>query len=326
MKKIYLVTGASGHLGSTIISILLSEGKSVRALVLPGEEKYVPEGVEIFTGDVTDKGSMEPFFEHGDDEELILIHCAGIVTIASKENPLVSRVNVDGTHNVLELARENKVRKVVHVSSVHALIEAEEGETKEAEEFYPDMIEDQYGKSKARATIDALKFAQEGLDVSIVHPSGIFGPGDKRKNNHMIRAIELMAKGLIPVSLSGGFDFVDVRDAAEGILKCAERGKKGECYILSGHYISVKELLEGVNEIRGKRTPDITVPYGLVAFFAPAMEKLGTMFGNGKPLVTPYSIAILNTNGHFSHEKATTELGYTVRDVRTTLKDMIAEL
>ena len=151
MKKIYLVTGASGHLGTTLCSQLLDEGKTVRALALPGEEKYVPSGVETITGDVTNPASLTDFFHHDEDEEITVLHCAGIVTIASGSNPMVHKVNVEGTRNILRLAQEQGALKVVYVCSVHGLVEAEEGDTKETPSYFPEQIDDQYGKSKAEA-------------------------------------------------------------------------------------------------------------------------------------------------------------------------------
>ena len=180
MKTLYLVTGASGHLGTVLCGKLLEQERKVRALVLPGEERYVPEGIEIITGDVTDPNSMEPFFEHGDDEEIVVFHCAGIVTIASKTNPLVHKVNVEGTRNVLELALKHKARKTVYICSVHALVEEEEGETRETDVYHPEQISDQYGKSKAEAGNIALEYFRKGLDVNIIMPSGIFGPGGSK--------------------------------------------------------------------------------------------------------------------------------------------------
>ncbi|MBR4461025.1 MAG: NAD-dependent epimerase/dehydratase family protein [Erysipelotrichaceae bacterium] len=326
MKKIYLVTGASGHLGSTLCKQLLNEGKAVRALALLGEEKYVPSGVEIVTGDVTDPASLTAFFHHDEDEEIIVLHCAGIVTIASKANPMVHKVNVEGTRNILRLAKEHNALKVVYVCSVHGLVEAEEGDTTETSSYHPEQIDDQYGKSKAEAANIALDFYKQGLNVNIILPSGIFGPGDVRRNNHMIRAIDAMAKGYIPVSLQGGFDFVDVRDVAAGIIACAEKGRAGESYILSGHYLTVKEILNEVNEICERKPSGIEIPYALVKPFGALAESIGNHFGKGKPLVTPYSLAILNTNGHFSHDKATKDLGYQTRTSRESIRDMIEEL
>lgn len=326
MNTLYLVTGASGHLGTVLCGRLLKQDRRVRTLTLPGEEGYVPEGIEIITGDVTDPSSMEPFFEHEQDEEIIVLHCAGIVTIASKTNPLVHRVNVEGTRNVLEMALKHEAKKVVYVCSVHALVEAEEGETRETDVYHPELIDDQYGKSKAEAGNIALDFHKMGLDVNIIMPSGIFGPGDIRRNNHMIRAIEAMAKGYIPVSLEGGFDFVDVRDVAEGIITCADKGRSGEPYILSGHYLTVKDILKEVNKACSRKTLGIEFPYAFVKPFGPLLEKIGKRIGTGKPLITPYSLAILNTNGHFSHEKAKTDLGYEPRPAEESIKDMIDEI
>ena len=326
METLYLVTGASGHLGTILCSKLLEQGRKVKALILPGEEKYAVEGIETITGDVTDPSSMEPFFKHGKDEEIIVLHCAGIVTIASKTDPLVYRVNVEGTRNILEMSLKHKARKVVYVCSVHALVEAEEGETKETDVYHPELIADQYGKSKAEAGNIALDYFGQGLDVNIIMPSGIFGPGDYRRNNHMIRAIEAMAKGYIPVSLQGGFDFVDVRDVADGIIACAEKGRPGEPYILSGHYLTVADILDEINSVCSRRTLGIEIPYWLVKPFGPLAETIGKYLGKGKPLVTPYSLAILNTNGHFSHEKATADLGYEPRSVSESIIDMIVEI
>lgn len=325
MKTIYLVTGASGHLGSTLIRQLLEFNKPIRALVLPGEEEFIPKEVTCYSGNVCDRESLKPFFAHEDDEELILFHCAGIVTISSSFDPNVWKVNVEGTRNILEMAQEYKVRKMIYVSSVHALIEKESGDTAEAEVFEPDKIEDQYGKSKAAAAALCQQFAKEGLDVSIVHPSGIYGPGDIRKNNHSVRSVELMAKGLIPLSMEGGFDFVDVRDAARGMIQCAGKGRRGECYILSGHFVTTTELINGVRKLCGYKPVKLEFPYSFVKHFAPFLEKGSHLLGNKKPLVTPYSLAILNTNGHFTHAKASKEFDYSARSVEESLRDMIEE-
>ena len=323
MAKKYLLTGASGHLGSVVLKTLLEKGERVRVLVLPGEEKYIPDGVETVTGDVTDVASLPLFFANADEDELILLHCAGIVTIASRASSLVNKVNVTGTDNVMRMAMQNHVKKAVYVSSVHAIVEKETGDTSEPEGFYPEQIQDPYGKSKAMAAQVCLNYAKEGLDVSVVHPSGIIGPGDVRGSNHSVRSVIAMAKGLIPVSIKGGFDFVDVRDVAQGIIDCAEYGRKGECYILSGHYMSVRMLLNEISELCPIKVLPIEVPYGVVKAVAPLGEKIGNLIGKGKPLVTPYSIAVLNGNGHFTHEKATKEWGYQPRDMKETIRDTI---
>ena len=327
MERIYLVSGASGHLGSTLVNRLLEKGEKIRALVLAGEEKFVPEGVEVYTGDVRKIETLKEFFHTDDNSELIVLHCAGIITIASKENPIVHEVNVEGTRNILEMALKSKVKKMVHVASVHAIKENENGEVNtEPEEFCPDQLGDQYARSKAEAVNLCIEYAKKGLDVSYVMPSGIFGPGDVRKNNHTVRSINAMFKGLIPIGIEGGFDFVDVRDAAEGIILCSEKGRKGDGYILSGHYIKTIDLVNGANILCGRKETSLQVSYKFVRFFAPFIEKVFLFFGNKKPLVTPYSIDILNTNGHFSHEKATRELGYQPREVMDTLRDMKEEL
>ena len=324
MKTIYLVSGASGHLGSTLIKILKEKKNRIRALILPGEEAYTDKDTEIFIGDVTELGSLERFFEHETDEELILFHCAGIVSVSSKENPMLYKVNVEGTRNMLEMALKYKVKKVVHVSSVHAFVYQDEGEICEPDGFYPDRLGDPYGRSKALATNLCLEYVKKGLDISIVNPTSIYGPGDKRKNNPSVISIWMLYKVRVPIGLEGGFDFVDVRDVAQGMIDCAYKGRKGECYILSGYYLSANDLINEVNQICGRKKIKGAVPYKVVKPFAPLMEKITGLF-IARPPITPAALSIFNTNGHFSHDKASRELGYQARRPEETLRDMIEE-
>ena len=121
-KTLYLVTGAMGYLGNTIISKLAAQGKLIRGLALPNDNtiSYTQPNVEIVHGDVRDKDSLTSFFSHNPDTELIVIHTAAIVSISSKVDKKVVDVNVNGTKNIVELCLRHKVKKLVHTSSVHA--------------------------------------------------------------------------------------------------------------------------------------------------------------------------------------------------------------
>src|SRR5699024_5201170 len=112
MKKIiYIVTGAAGHLGSTVVRKLLALGKTIRTLVLPHEmHKNDLIGTEIYEGDVCNEESLEPLFATQDGEELIVIHCAGIVSIASGYHKIVYDVNVSGTRNVVDCCIKHHVK------------------------------------------------------------------------------------------------------------------------------------------------------------------------------------------------------------------------
>ena len=324
MNKLYIITGASGHLGSFLIKELIERNCKVRALYLPGEEKEAPDQVESIIGNVLDLESLKSLFDVNGYEETCLIHCAGIVSIATKENPLLYDANVNGTKNIRELPLMNHIDRVIHVSTVHAIKEEKYPEKiKETKDFSKDYVVGAYAKSKAEASRIVLEYADKGLNVSIVHPSGIIGPGDIKGTNHSVSTLKAMYKGTIPCSIKGGYDFVDVRDVVNGILLCEEKGRKGECYILSGHYLTVKQMLIEVNKIRNKKTPDIEIPASIIKVIAPLLENISILFGNNKPLLTPYSFYTLQSNGLFSNEKAKKELGYTVRDISETIKDTI---
>ena len=324
MKKLWLVTGATGHVGTILVSVLQQRGEHVRALVRPNSNIVAHSNVEIYEGDIRNRESLIPFFDRGDYDYVSLVHCAALITIASKHNPEVWNINVHGTNNVMSLARDTGVDRIVYVSSVHALPERPANEIiTEVSSFSPNLVHGQYAKSKAAAAQIVMDYAKAGLNVSIVHPSGIIGPGDTRSRNHMIRTIQAISDGKISVGLQGGYDFVDSRDVADGIIGCEEKGRPGECYILNGHYIGVLELVNSIRKIRGKKTTRIEAPHALAKLIAPVAEYFSRTFSKDAPLLTPYSVYTLHTNGRFSHEKATREFDYHPRPMEESIRDSL---
>lgn len=324
MKKLWLVTGATGHVGTILVSVLQQRGEHVRALVRPNSNIVAHSNVEIYEGDIRNRESLIPFFDRGDYDYISLVHCAALITIASKHNPEVWNINVHGTNNVMSLARDTGVDRIVYVSSVHAIPERPANEIiTEVSTFSPNLVHGQYAKSKAAAAQIVLDYAKAGLNVSIVHPSGIIGPGDTRSRNHMIRTIQAISDGKISVGLQGGYDFVDSRDVADGIIGCEEKGRPGECYILNGHYIGVLELVNSIRKIRGKKTTRIEAPHALAKLIAPVAEYFSRTFSKDAPLLTPYSVYTLHTNGRFSHEKATREFDYHPRPMEESIRDSL---
>lgn len=323
----YLITGATGHLGSQILKQLLDRGEEdIRALVLPGDQTSLPDQVEKAVGDVSDKASLASFFDYPDDQEVVLIHNAAVITIASKANDLLEEVNVKGVRNICEWAMSKNINRMIHVSSVHAIPEkGVEGKITEPDYYDPDLVVGQYAKSKAQASQDVLDYADRGLNVSIVHPSGIIGEGDLARNNHMTETIEKLSTGKFPVSVEGGYDFVDVKDVAKGILQCLDQGQAGENYILSGHYATIDEITQICADLLDKSPPKWSLPISVAEFFAPFAEKMIEWTG-GKPMYTPYSIYTLSSNADFSHQKATDHFNYQTRPLKETLKDVLTDL
>ena len=323
MYQNYLITGATGFLGRAVLQLLLAHSCRVLALVMDKDPLAytIPENVTVFCGDLTDKDTLRSFFAAGGDSFCVL-HCAGIVSIASKPDEAIYRVNVQGTRNIVDLSREFGAGRLIYVSSVHAIPEKPAPETiTEPDRFAPDEILGDYGKSKAMATALVLEAAQNGLNASVVLPSGIIGPGDLARGN-MTRMLLAFCRGQLSLGVNGGYDFVDVRDAAVGVLACAERGKAGECYILSGHYTTIQDMFALTASQLGRKAPKLCVPATLASCAAPVFEKIAQLRGE-HPFFTPYAIAVLRSNGRFSNAKATAMLGYHARPLRETLQSMI---
>ena len=327
MKDLYLVTGAAGHLGLTVVEELQRQHKAVRALVLPGDKaaSKLPEGVEICEGDVLRPASLDAFFAHKDGEDLIVIHCAGVVSIASRFIQKVYDVNFKGTQNIVEMCETYGAKKLVYVSSVHAIPELPAGQVMtEIDDFRSADVVGQYAQTKSAASACVLAAARRGLNASIVHPSGICGPNDWGRGHLTQLAIDY-CKGRLPAGIEGGYDFVDVRDVARAIVACCEKGQRGECYILSNRYVTVREMLELFHEVTGLRRVRLYVPIWLAKAFAPLCE-LYYRLARRTPLYTSYSLTTLTGNANFSHAKADRALGYTVRPFRETVADTIAWL
>lgn len=321
MNERYLVTGAAGHLGSAVCSLLKDRGAKVRGLAYYTDDTEFVEslGVEVYRGDVTDKESLKPFFEGA--EGWYLIHTAAVVDINSKENERMREVNIGGTKNVVEMAEEYGVEKTVYVSSVHAIPVLPHGRVmREVKEFDPEKVNGAYAKTKAEAAAYVAEKTENGFNACIVHPSGIIGPYPS-KGNHLVQMIKNYVKGLLPVCVKGGYDFVDVRDCALGIVAAMENGRKGECYLLTGGYYSIIEMLKLLKEITNGKKVGVW-PKWMAKMVAPAMAKAALRKGM-KPIYTSYSLSTLGDNGRFSHDKATYELGFMPRELYETLEDTV---
>ena len=322
----YLVTGATGFLGRVVAEELVRRKAQVHALVLHDDPytDLLPKEVRTVIGDVCDKSSLSDFFA-GADSRTCVIHCAGIVSVASRPGPRLYQVNVGGTWKVLRQCMEHDVGKMVYVSSVHAIPEKPKGcIISEDCEFSPGLVDGDYAKSKATATELVFNAAKRGLNASIVFPSGIIGPGDLQGGSFTSMAKSFLA-GKLPLAVRGGYDFVDVRDVANGILTCSEKGEPGKGYILSGHYVTIRKMLQLVGKTAKLKYRPICLPLGLAKLAAPYYERRSLK--EKKPLFfTPYSVAVLALNGQFSHAAASECFAYHPRPVEDILRDMTAWL
>ena len=322
MFEKYLITGATGFLGRTVLAQLQDTKAEIRALVMEGDP--LARELRVITGDVCDEAALGRFFA-GADEHTCVIHCAGIISVATHPGDRIYRVNVDGTRNILKFCRQCNVGKLVHVSSVHAIPEKPKGtEITETTVFSPELVKGDYAKSKAMATALVLQAAKEGLNASVVFPSGIIGPGDLGKGSITNMLLSFLA-GKLPLAVKGGYDFVDVRDVASGVIACAEHGLPGQGYILSGHYATIRDILELVKKTVNLRRSVSYLPISFAKLVAPIYEKISLR--RREPLYfTPYSIAVLDSNGAFSRSAAATALGYTPRPLSSTIRDTVVWL
>lgn len=322
MKRRYIITGAAGHLGSTILRLLAGENDcEIYALIRPSKHELLKgENIRYVYGDVCQPETLLPLFEDAEAKETIVIHTAGIISISQQLSPLMQAVNVDGTRNMLQISKEKRVRRFVYVSSVHAIPEAEDGiDIKEIKHFSADSVLGGYAKTKAMASQLVMDYAEDGLPAVIVHPSGIIGPYDSGKN-HLVQLVRDFIDGRLPAYVKGGYNFVDVRDVAQGCLLAAEKGQIGQCYILSGQYLSIRELLQKAGALCGRKAPPL-VPLFLVKLAAPLITKIAAAKGT-RPLYTSYSLYTLTSNSSFDNTKARTELGYFPRSIDDTIQDM----
>lgn len=321
MEKTYLVTGACGHLGGTLVRLLERTGAQVRGLRLPSEQARDRAHVTYYPGDVRDRDSLRPLFRGLAGREVVVFHTAAIVDISGEATPQMVDVNVNGTKNILALCREYGVKRLVYVSSVHAIPEKDGyAVLREVDRFSPQQVTGGYAKTKAEATQAVLDAAAQGLDAVVVHPSGILGPFDGT-GNHLVQLVKEYAGGKLPACVKGGYDFVDVRDVAAGCLAAAEKGRSGQCYILSNRHYEVQEVLAMAKTLcHGRRLP--VLPMWMAQAAEPLLGWVARV-KKQRPLYTKYSLYTLRSNDRFDHGKATAELGYRPRDLRQTVRDTL---
>jgi dihydroflavonol-4-reductase len=317
-----VVTGGTGHIGNVLVRELVHQGKSVRVVVLPGDDLSPLKGlnVEIIEGNILDVHSLKNAFTGAD----VVFHLAGMISILPGQREKLLQINVLGTKNVIQVCKEVGVKRLVYTSSIHALTHVPEGITIDESASFgkgDNQMMGDYDFSKALATIEVIKAAQEGLDAVVVCPTGVIGPYDY-KESELGQLIHSCTKSSVQFYPDGAYDFVDVRDVARGHILAENNGVSGEAYILSGERITIKEIYELVKEITSLKPLFVHVPYALTWMAARIMPFFYKLFRK-KPKFTPYSIQTVRSNSWISSKKAQIHLGYSPRPIKETMRDTI---
>ena len=325
MYERFLVTGATGFLGRAIIDELLKQNNTHKIYAFVQKEdpfvRKLPPRVSVIYGDICDAASLTNFFSYANSKTCV-IHCAGMISVASDPGYKIYMINASGTAAVVRHCEKAHVGKLIYVSSVHAIPEKAHGMTiTEDAEFSQDLVKGYYARTKAIATKIVFDACSRGLNANVVFPSGIIGPGDYGKGNISTMLVSFI-EGFLPFAINGEYDFVDVRDVASGIVSCVEGGVPGKGYILSGHKISIKNMLSIARDLLGLNYRPIYLPIGLARLAAPAYEKRSLRRGLPS-FFTPYSVSVLKSNCNFSHEAASADFGYAPRPYKDSVQDMV---
>jgi dihydroflavonol-4-reductase len=312
-----LVTGASGHLGLTLIHQLLESERKIRALDIKKSPALEKLPIEFCCGDLRDPNSLEAAFM---DVETVF-HVAGYISIQLNEWPLLEAINVNGVRTVVGLCKKYGVRRLIHISSIEALsVEPRNRPIDETNALVATDFPIPYPRSKAAGQRIILDAIHDGLDAITIYPSGMIGP-----NDYGFRAANQAFLGAVTGKLfaipSFSYDFVDIRDVAAGVIAAEQKGQRGAQYVMSNARFRLSDLVKKAAKLAKVRTP-LVIPPWTAKMAEPFMSVLATI--QKKPgIVTRASLYPLVKGHEISHARATNELGYQPRPIDDTLVDMI---
>ncbi|GAB4306766.1 MAG: NAD-dependent epimerase/dehydratase family protein [Myxococcota bacterium] len=311
-----LVTGAAGHIGGNLVRALIAKDKKVLCLVRNDERALKGLPVEIIKSDILDYESLLKAVSRAE----VVYHLAAHISIQSGEEAKLRRINVEGTRNIVSACLAAGIRRLVHFSSVHSFAQFPFDEPIDENRPLVNSNESlSYDLTKALGEREVLAGVEKGLDAVIVNPSAVLGRNDF-KPSRMGEVLLALYRRKMPGLIDGAYDWVDVRDVVDGALNAERLGRRGERYILSGHYLSFAELARLVTEVTGVKAPRLVFPMWLARFGAPFATLYAKSSGR-RPLYTRQSLKVLRGNGRFSNEKAGRELGYNPRPIRETIAD-----
>ncbi len=315
-----LVTGATGFIGSSIVRELLTQGYQVRVLVREQSNTRNLDGlnIEVAYGDITNADSLGPALQGCSR----LFHSAALYSFWVKERALLYKINVDGTRNVLQAAKEAGIDRVVYTSSVAALAVpvGKRPTTEETPVDFTQIVGD-YKKSKYYAEQVALEYARAGLPVVIVNPSFPVGPRDIKPTPTGQTILDFLNRKL-PAYIETGMNVVDVEDVAVGHLLAAERGKIGQRYILGGTDMTMGQLLQTLSEITGLPAPRVKLPY-LPILGLSYLNAAFCRLTRATPRMTPETIRMSRHYMYYDPTKAIRELGLSQTQPKAALEKAV---
>jgi dihydroflavonol-4-reductase len=312
------ITGASGHVGNNLCRKMLETGYKVRGLVYHDNSSIKDLDMEKVKGDILDAGSLDRLFEGVD----VAIHLAAIISIEKNESELF-RVNVEGTRNVIEAARKAGVKKLIHFSTIHAIEHTPLDEVLDENRPIIKHSRIKYEQSKAEGDRLVHELCGNELDFIIFNPTAILGPNDY-KPSLMGQVLIRLARNQMPMLVPGGYDWVDVRDICNAVVKAIDLDKSGERYLLSGGWKSLRDLSMTVGRVTGKKTPTMIAPVTVAKIGLPFIQAWAKI-RHEHPLYTRDSLDVIQMSSKkVSHAKAGKDLGFKARPLEETVRDSLA--
>lgn len=316
------ITGATGLVGSNLAIQLLAAGCKVRCTRRTGSKTAHLDGFDIewVDADLADREALTRAFSGADT----VFHCAALVSMWPPMDESMWEVNVGGTANVLAAVRSAGVGRLVHCSSVDGigLPVGTEPSTEETAWNWDKMGHDiGYARTKFESQKKVLAAARIDVDAVIVNPTFMIGPFDPKPSSG--RFVLEVAAGKMVGYTSGVNNFVDVRDVCRGMILAAEKGKRGELYILGGENLDYRTIATKITTVAGIRPPLFPIPRGLAMLGGWGGDLWG-MIMRKETNINSITVAMGYVYHAFSSTKAERELGYTHGSVDTAISDALA--
>lgn len=313
-----LVTGATGFVGKQLALKLAGSGHKVHAMYRSEAKTggLQHENIRLFKGTLNDLVSIDNAMKGCEQ----VYHLAAFAAVWTENPEDIYEQNVMGTVNILESALKYGVKRVIHTSTAGVFGPSGEQPNMEdrstAESHFI-----HYDRSKAQAEEKVKVYVRDGMDVVIVNPTRIYGPGKLGDSNGVTRMIRDYMKGkwhIIPGNGKSVGNYVYIDDVVEGHLLAMEKGRRGECYLLGGSDLSFNEFFRTLREVSDRRYFLIKIPLFIGISIAAIMLTIAKLTGR-MPLITPGLLRRYSHNWAVSSEKAKTELGYNPVDFRVGL-------